>query len=77
MFTCLFYGTVIAGCIYLGLFLGSIIHPNMTLYTFIPALKEQMANPLEIKVTAYTSYTIMVLLPIYPARKLIRLIVTE
>lgn len=59
VFTCLFYGTVIAGCIYFGFFLGSIIHPNMTLYTFIPALKEQMANPLEIKVTAYTSYTIM------------------
>ena len=29
----------------------------MTLYTFIPALKEQMAHPLEIKITAYTTYT--------------------
>lgn len=57
VFTCLFYGTVIAGCIYLGFFLGSIIHPGMTLYTFVPALKEQMAHPLEIKVTAYTPYT--------------------
>ena len=57
MFTCLFYGTVIAGCIYLGFFLGSIIHPDMTLYTFVPVLKEQMANPLKIKVTAYTPYT--------------------
>ena len=29
----------------------------MTLHTFIPALREQMAHPLEIKVTAYTPYT--------------------
>ena len=29
----------------------------MTLYSFVPALKEQMANPLKIKVTAYTPYT--------------------
>ena len=57
VFTCLFYGTVIAGCIYLGFFLGSIIHLGMTLYTFVPILKEQMANPLKIKVTAYTPYT--------------------
>lgn len=57
VFTCLFYGTVIAGCIYFGFFLGIILHPDMTLYTFIPALKEQMVNPLEIKVTAYTPYT--------------------
>lgn len=60
MFTCLFYGTVIAGCIYLGFFLGSIIQPGMTLYSFVPALKEQMANPLKIKVTAYTPYTMIV-----------------
>ena len=59
VFTCLFYGTVVAGCIYLGFFLGSIIHPGMTLYTFVPALKGQMANPLNIKVTAYTPYTMM------------------
>lgn len=58
VFTCLFYGIVIAGCVYLGFFLGSILHPDMTLYTFIPALREQMAHPLEIKVTAYTPYTI-------------------
>ena len=57
VFTCFFYGTVIAGCIYLGFFLGSIIHPGMTLYTFIPVLKGQMANPLKIKVTSYTPYT--------------------
>ena len=60
VFTCLFYGTVIAGCIYLGFFLGSIIQPGMTLYSFVPALKEQMANPLKIKVTAYTPYTMIV-----------------
>ena len=59
VFTCLFYGTVIAGCTYLGFFLGSIIHQGMTLYTFVPALKEQMANPLKIKVTAYTPYTMI------------------
>ena len=59
VFTCLFYGTVIAGCTYLGFFLGSIIHPGMTLYSFVPALKEQMANPLKIKVTAYTPYTMI------------------
>ncbi len=54
---CLFYGTVIAGCIYLGLFLGSIIQPGMTLYTFVPALKEQMSHPFDLEVTAYTPYT--------------------
>ena len=59
VFTCLFYGTVTAGCTYLGFFLGSIIHPGMTLYSFVPALKEQMANPLKIKVTAYTPYTMI------------------
>ena len=59
VFTCLFYGTVIAGCTYLGFFLGSIIHQGMTLYSFVPALKEQMANPLKIKVTAYTPYTMI------------------
>ncbi len=32
----------------------------MTLYTFIPVLREQMAHPLEIKVTAYTPYTMAV-----------------
>lgn len=57
VFACLFYGTAIAGCFYFGVFLGSIIHPGMTLYTFIPALKGQMAHPLEIKVSAYTPYT--------------------
>lgn len=57
MFTCLFYGLAVAGCIYIGFFLGSVIHPGMTLYSFVPALKEQMANPLKIKVTAYTPYT--------------------
>ena len=57
VFACFFYGTVIAGCIYLGFFLGNIPHPGMTLYTFVPALKEQMAHPLEIKVTAYTPYS--------------------
>ena len=56
VFTCLFYGIVIAGCVYLGFFLGSILHPDMTLYTLIPALKEQMAHPLEIRMTAYTPY---------------------
>ena len=59
VFTCLFYGTVIAGCTYLGFFLGSIIHQGMTLYTFVTVLKEQMANPLKIKVTAYTPYTMI------------------
>ena len=59
MFTCLFYGLAVAGCVYIGFFLGSIIHPGMTLYTFVPALKEQMANPLKIKVTAYTPYTMI------------------
>ena len=57
VFTCLFYGIVIAGCVYLGFFLGSILHPDMTLYTLIPVLKEQMAHPLEIRMTAYTPYT--------------------
>lgn len=57
VFTCLFYGTVVAICVYLGFFLGGILQPDMALYTFIPALKEQMAHPLEIKVTAYTPYT--------------------
>ena len=57
VFTCLFYGTVIAGCIYLGFFLGSIIYPGMTLYTFVPVLREQMAHPFDLKVTAYTPYT--------------------
>lgn len=60
VFTCLFYGTAVAVCVYLGFFLGSIPHPGMTLYTFIPALREQMAHPLEIKVTAYTPYTMAV-----------------
>ena len=60
VFTCLFYGIAVAGCIYLGFFLGSILHPDMTLYTLIPALKGQMAHPLEIKVTAYTPYTMAV-----------------
>lgn len=59
VFTCLFYGLAVAGCVYIGFFLGSIIHPGMTLYTFVPALKEQMANPLKIKVTAYTPYTMI------------------
>ena len=58
--TCLFYGTAVAVCVYLGFFLGSIPHPGMTLYTFIPVLREQMAHPLEIKVTAYTPYTMAV-----------------
>ena len=57
VFTCLFYGIAVAGYVYIGFFLGSILHPNMTLYTFIPALKEQMAHPSEIKVTVYTPYT--------------------
>ena len=57
VFTCLFYGTVIAGCIYLGFFLGSILHPGMTLSTFVPAIKGQMEEPFNIKVTACTSYT--------------------
>ena len=57
VFTCLFYGIALAGCVYIGFFLGNIPHPGMTLYTFIPVLKEQMAHPLEIKVTAYTPYT--------------------
>lgn len=57
VFTCLFYGIVAAGCIYLGFFLGSIIHPGMTLYTFVPALKEQMEHPFNLKVTDYTPYT--------------------
>ncbi len=60
VFTCLFYGTAVAVCVYLGFFLGSIPHPGMTLYTFIPVLREQMAHPLEIKVTAYTPYTMAV-----------------
>lgn len=60
VFACLYYGTVIAGCAYLGFFLGSIIHPGMTLYTFIPALKEQMANPFSMKVTTCTPYTMAV-----------------
>ena len=60
VFTCLFYGTVIAGCIYLGFFLGSIIHQGMTLYTFVPVLREQMAYPFDLKVTAYTPYTMAV-----------------
>ncbi len=57
VFTCLFYGTVIAGCIYLGFFLGSILHPGMTLSTFVPAIKGQMEEPFNIKVTACTPYT--------------------
>ena len=57
VFACLFYGTVIAGCIYLGFFLGSILHPGMTLYTFVQTFREQMANPFRVKVTAYTPYT--------------------
>ena len=57
VFTCLFYGTVIAGCIYLGFFLGSIIHQGMTLYTFVPLLMEHMAHPFNLKVTSYTPYT--------------------
>ena len=57
VFACLFYGTAIAGCFYLGVFLGSVVSPGMTLYTFVPALKEQMAHPFGLKMTAYTPCT--------------------
>ena len=58
VFTCLFYVTAFAGCAYTGFFLGSIIHPDMTIYTFVPALKEHMSHPFSLTVTAYTPYTI-------------------
>lgn len=56
--TCLFYVLLLAGCLYLGLFLGGVIEQDMTIYTLVPALKEAYAHPFELNVTAYTPYTI-------------------